>query len=249
MIFWRFLATSSVFLILGISPIWAQSDCDRYPFEASAELAEIYEALSGAVASYTGLAYSLNRDLTFCLTDTLLTERGYYEPDERLIVLARDMSPGLTLAVAVHELRHVEQFDIGICPSLDLSMKEHVRLVFAMEADASVTSLVVAADLRMQGKPMMWNALASWPMQADLAARFDRILDETSDVGLAASAAFEAWYDSDVRRDSYYVAVCSSYLDQIDREHPLPKYGSLSGAYFDDLCRLPDGRPYKCRGP
>lgn len=232
-----------------MSPSWAQSDCGRYPFESSAELAEIHEALSEAVASYPGLTDSLNSNLTFCLAEAMLSERGYYEPDERKIVLARDMSPGLTLAVAVHELRHVEQFDVGSCPSLDLSMKEHVRAVFAMEADASVTSLVVAAGLREQGRPAMWDALTHWPMQADLATRFDTILNETSDVGLAASAAFVAWYDNDVRRDSYYVAVCSNYLDKIDREHLLPKYDDLSGSYFEDLCRLPDGSPYKCSGP
>lgn len=232
-----------------MSPSWAQSDCGRYPFESSAELAEIHEALSEAVASYAGLAKSLNSDLTFCIADTMLSERGYYEPDERTIVLARDMSPDLMLAVAVHELRHVEQFDVGSCPSLDLSMKEHVRAVFAMEADASVTSLVVAAGLREQGRPAMWNALANWPMQADLAARFDTILNETSDLGLAASAAFVAWYDNGVRRDSYYLAVCSNYLDQINREYLLPKYDNLSGAYFAELCRLPDGSPYECHGP
>jgi len=87
------------------------------------------------------------------------------------------------LAVAVHELRHVEQFDVGTCPSLDLSMMEHIRAVFAMEADASVRSLVVAAGLREQGRPAMCDALANWPMQADLATRFDTILNETSDVG------------------------------------------------------------------
>ena len=249
MTFWRSLVANVIFFILTMSPIWAQSDCGRYPFESSAELAKIHDALSEAVASYAGLADSLNSNLTFCLADTMLSERGYYEPDVRTIVLARDMSPGLMLAVAVHELRHVEQFDVGSCPSLDLSMKEYVGAVFAMEADASVTSLVVAAGLREQGRPAMWNALANWPMQADLATRFDTILNETSDVGLAASAAFLAWYDNDMRRDSYYVAVCSNYLDQIDREHLLPKYDNLSGAYFDDLCRLPDGSPYECRGP
>src|SRR6056297_320975 len=79
------------------------------------------------------------------------------------------------------------------CPSLglDLSMKKHVRAAFAMEADASVTSLVVAAGLREQGRAAMWNASANWPMQADLAARFDTILNKTADVVRAASAAIQ----------------------------------------------------------
>lgn len=235
--------------LVSASSTLAHLKCGQYPFDGNVELAEIHASLSAAIAPFPRLSETLNSDLTICLSDTLVSARGYYEPDDRMVVLADDMPSGLLLAVAVHELRHVQQFDVGSCPSLDLSMHEYANGVFAMEADASVTSLVVAAFLREQGDRTMWDALASWPMQSDLAKRFDAELEETSSISLAASAAFSAWYKSEERMDSYYISVCSNYLDQIDREHALPRYDSLSDGYFLDLCRLPDGTFYECRSP
>jgi hypothetical protein len=243
------LMAGAIFLALSASSSWATIACGQYPFENSAALSNIHAALSKAIAPFPQLADTLNSDLEMCLSDTMLAERGYYEPESHRIVLANDMTPGLTLAVAVHELRHVQQFGIGSCPSLDLSMKQYAQAVFAMEADASVTSLVVATYQRKQGDPAMWNALATWPMQADLAARFDATLSETSDIAAAASAAFSEWYESEERKQSYYFAACSNFLDQIDREHRLLQYNSLSDAYYADLCRLPDGSPYACESP
>ena len=43
------------------------------------------------------------------------------EPEERKIVLAKEMRPVLMLAVTVHELRHVEQFDVGVVQALALT--------------------------------------------------------------------------------------------------------------------------------
>lgn len=240
------LLAAAASFVVGVSPGWAHITCGQPPFDDSAALSEVYDALSDIVAPFSGLAKVLNNDLTLCLSDAMLVERGYYQPDGRKLVLADDMTPGLTLAVAVHELRHAEQFDTGSCPGLDLAMRDYAQGVFALEADASVTSFVVAAYHRAQGRAAMWDALAAWPMQADLAATFDAKLADTTDITAAASAAFAAWYDREDRKRNYYVAVCSNYLDELDRDHLVPQYNSLPDGYYAALCRLPDGRPYLC---
>ena len=235
--------------IMFASSAAADLECGQYPFDDNSELAGTYEVISSTVAPFAGLSETLNSKVKLCLSDSLVEARGYYEPDGRKLVLARNLPSGLLLAVAIHELRHVQQFDTRSCPSVDLSMGEYVQGVFAMEADASVTSLVVAAWLREQGNDAMWEALADWPMQSDLALSFDTELAKSSDIGLAASAAFSAWYENAERLENYYISICSNYLDQIDRDHVLPRYNSLSDQFFVDLCRLPDGQAYDCRSP
>lgn len=249
MINWQGWMAGAVLSAISASLSWADTTCAAPPFENHAELHRLHAMLSDTIAPFPHLATTLNSGLHLCLSDSMVTERGYYEPEGRKVVLSRGMSPGLTLAVAVHELRHVQQFDIGSCPSLDLAMQDYAEAVFAMEADASVTSLVVAAYLRDTGNAAMWNALANWPMQADLAARFEATLSHTSSIADAASAAFTQWYASDERTESYYFAACSNYLDQIDREHRVPQYNSLSEDYYKSLCRLPDGHRYPCSSP
>lgn len=245
----RRVMAHAIWLVLAASQSWAVLNCDQRPFEAGSDLEALYVKMSDAVAAFPRLEETLNSDLTLCLSDTLVAERGYYQPEGRRLVLASNMTPGLTLAVGVHELRHVQQYDVGSCPGLDLSMRAYANAVFAMEADASVTSLVVATFHRKQGRPEMWDALAAWPTQADIAARFAATFAKTLRIEDAATDAFSSWYEDAERRDRYYIAICANYLDQLDRDHLLPQYNSLSDGFFDDLCSLPDGNPYRCSRP
>lgn len=211
--------------------------------DVSAFIAEIEPLLS----AFPFLGEGLERHITeLCLAEKLHTSRGYFEPETGRIVLDRGLAPGLRQAVLVHELRHAQQFATGDCPSPDLSMAENARAVFAMEADASAISLVVSWSLREVGRPEMWDALAAWPLQRDIAGAFEAEMTATGDPGAAASAAFAQWYEDDTRRDAYYVAICSGYLDEQDRTHRLPTYGALDRSFFADLCVLPDGRSYAC---
>ena len=65
----------------------------------------------------------------------------------------------------------------------------------------------------------------------------------------AGYAAFAQWYASDERREIYYAASCSAYLDEQDTSHAIPQYGALAEDYFDRLCTLPDGRDFPCAEP
>jgi len=181
-----------------------------------------------------------------CLSGDLFDERGFFDPGGNRIVLDASLSRGLMGAVLIHELRHVEQFQRGICPGVQLDMAEYARATFALEADASVSSVVVAWQARTLGEPAFWEGLRDYEMSGDIADRFEEVMERTGDVALAAAAAFDQWYASDVRRERYYVASCSAFLDEQDRTHALSSYGVLPSDYLEGLCRLPDGRAYAC---
>jgi hypothetical protein len=162
---------------------------------------------------------------------------GYFEPGRRRISIDADLDPDLQLAVLLHEMRHVEHFTRGLCPDLSLSMQDYARAVWAMEADAAVVSMIVTWDMARHGDPGPFQALANHPQTADIADVFATTMGLTQDVAESSAAAFSAWYDSDSRRMSYYVASCSAYLDQQESSHALPQYGQLDPAFF--LCALP----------
>ena len=187
-------------------------------------------------------------DLELCLAKDLIVERGYYEVMTNRVVIQAGLSPGLAQAVYVHELRHLHQNELGICPTVELAMGDYAQAVLAMEADASVVSLVTAWRLRTAGIPFMWEALANWPMQQDLVAVFKEVIVESGDPALAASGAFEQWYKSKDRRQAYYISVCSDYLDRLEEAHLMQRYNTLSPQFFVDLCILPDGTRYSCSG-
>lgn len=223
--------------------------CDTPPYRDVPEVAVVVAALAPALDRFPRLASTLDNDIAeICVSDGMVGAHGWFEPDTGRVTLARGLAPGAAQAVLVHELRHVQQHVTGACAPPDLAMKEHARVVMAMEADASVTALVVAAALRDAGEPAMWHALLAWPLQADLVRTFDAELEAGSDLAGAASRAFAAWYDNGERRQAYYVSACLDYLDRSERLHLLDRNGILPDAFFAQLCRLPDGRSYDCAG-
>lgn len=222
--------------------------CDAPPFDGAPEVAALIDAVAPVLAEFPTLADTLTTDVRqVCIADKLLGARGYFEAATGRIVVAPDMSPGLQQAVLIHELRHLQQQQGGPCPAPGLSMDANARAVFAMEADASVASLIVAWSMREAGAPAMWQALGDWPMQSDIAAAFGAEMQARGDIATAASAAFTQWYAREDRRDAYYIAACSDYLDDYDRTHLLPSYGALDPDFFTRLCLLPDGEGYECR--
>ena len=231
------------------SPVVAEITCGKAPFENDQRLTDIYRSLRHATQDFAALNDLLENKVSLCISDTLRDAVGYLEPETQQIVFAAGLSTGMIQAVGVHELRHAQQYADGLCPKMNLSMKEFAEGVFAMEADASVTSLVVATRLRNHDTPEMWNALAHWPMQYDIAATFDRVLQSTSDMRLAASGAFSQWYTNPIRVTAYYTGACMEYLDQMDREKLLPRYESLEDGFYDALCYLPNGESYPCAKP
>jgi len=184
--------------------------------------------------------------VALCLSDQPMEARGYYEPLSNRIVLRRDLPEGARIAILIHELRHVEQLGRGFCPSPELDMQEAARLVFAMEADAQAIATLYAWQLRQQGDPAAWEALAEIEHYADITARFAAAMAEQDDIGIATAYAFDQWYQDDWRTEAYYISSCSDHLDRLEEENRLPGYDTLPEGFFAQFCRLPSGRPYDC---
>ncbi len=184
-----------------------------------------------------------------CLFTRPAEALGYFEPDTRRIAIDARLDEDLKLAILLHEMRHVEQFQRRLCPDLSLSMQNYARAVWAMEADATTVSMIVTWDIARGGDPGPFQALADHPHYSDVAAVFAVTMEETEDIGESSAAAFAAWYGSEIRRDTYYRSSCSAYLDQQDASHLLPQYGRLDPSYFLTLCTLPNGGSFDCAEP
>ena len=248
------MALSLLAVFLCPKPVLAEPalSCIDAPFNQTGEgdrgrLVELIGLLREDIAGYPSLVTALDSDeLRICLSEPLLLEKAYLDPALNLIVLSDDMDEDLMRAVLVHELRHLEQLKRGICPTDDLSMSAYARAALALEADATVVALLVTWEQRMGGDDGPWRALASWGMTADIAERFEAVMDADGDVPKAAAEAFDQWFLSENRYRRYYVAECSHYLDRQDAAHALPSYRQLSDSYLDTLCVLPDGTTYAC---
>ncbi|WGH80150.1 DUF6782 family putative metallopeptidase [Jannaschia ovalis] len=224
--------------------------CAPPPFDTLPRIADALAALAPVLDEYPDFQDVLDRSVAaICLTPAALDAQGYFEPETARIVLSDALSDGRMQAVLVHEMRHAAQFARGVCPAPDLAMRDYADAIFALEADASVTSVMLAHELRATGASEMWHALADWPLQADIAARYDAARAAGGTATDAATVAFDAWYLNRERRAAYYLAACADYLDTQDREHRLPSYERLPEGFFATLCRLPDGTAYPCAGP
>jgi len=223
-----------------VAPYDADADAPRLLLEVVQEVEKAVAAFPAFRDAWAGVGSEI------CLSGDLHAERGYFDPANNRIVLDSALPLGLMGAVLLHELRHAEQYQRSICPSIEMDMAAYARGTFALEADANVTSVVVAWHARTEGQVAFWQALQAWEMSADIADRFEEVMERTDDISLAAAAAFDQWYASDVRRELYYIASCSAFLDEQDRTHALSRYGEIPEDYFARLCRLPDGRAYDC---
>ncbi|MBF9059348.1 hypothetical protein HKCCSP123_09145 [Rhodobacterales bacterium HKCCSP123] len=229
----------------GLECLSAPFDSPRTP--DGQRIAALVDWLRSRLAPYPPLSELLEVDPPeLCLAERIFAAQAYYEPNEHRIVFRETLSPAFMGAVAIHELRHVHQSRLGACPHPDLSMEATASVTLAMEADASAVSLAIAWQLRAQGEPETWDALAAWPSYAPLVQAFETELRARGDIALATGAAFAAWYEIEWLAESYYVAACSAYLDRQDETHALPRYGSIEPDFRETLCRLPDGSAYPC---
>ena len=229
--------------------------CIEHPYQSSAAEDEkgfiaIYQEIIPALDHFPSLAEALdNAAPDLCFSSLTGSTLAYLDVDENRIVISEGLSKDMQIGVFLHELRHLEQFVRGSCPSDDLAIKEYAHATFALEADASAISLLVAWDLKENGRGSAWSALASWPSQSDIAASFASEMAGTGDVALAVSAAFNQWYASSTRLEQYYLATCSDYLDRQDANHNVPLYQLVPDAFLENLCTLPDGSKYECSQP
>jgi hypothetical protein len=233
----------------------ATETCIEYPYNlAAAEdqngLLAMYQDITPALDNFPSLANALDSAAPdLCFSSVMDNALAYLDFDQNRIVISEGLSKGMRNGVFLHELRHLEQFVRGSCPSDDLAIKENARATFAMEADASAISLLVAWDMKENGDDHVWAALSSWPSQTDIAKSFANEMADTGDAALAVTAAFDQWYASSSRVERYYAASCSDYLDRQDASHKLPLYQLVPDEFLEDLCILPDGSSYECSFP
>lgn len=247
----RFLALVCLLLVPGPAVadracvVWPWSDADPEP--ALAGLVAWLEPTLGdapsVAAALEGLAPAL------CVARRIDGAEGYLDVARREIVLDGGAASGLQRGILLHELRHLDQLARGFCPGNALSLHDAARATYALEADASAVSLMLAWQRRQAGDAAAWEALAGWPQQADIAARFAGAMAAGADLPDAVAAAFAQWYARPDRRQSYYLASCSDYLDREDRGHLPRGTDTLPGDFLTRLCLLPDGGPYPCVEP
>ena len=234
---------------------YAAETCIEYPYSGvetaeKSDPASIYEGISFALDYFPSFARTLNNAAPdLCFSSSMDGALGYLDVGKNRIVISEGLPDGLRNGVFLHELRHLEQFANGSCPADNLAMEEYARATFAMEADASAISLLVAWKLKENGQRSIWAALSSWPQQADIAAGFADEMADSNDIALAVSVAFYQWYASNTRVEKYYFSTCSDYLDRQDEGHIIPQYQMIPDTFLKELCILPDGRRYACSPP
>ena len=214
------------------------------------ELRNVYLEIAPVLDRFPSLGEALTEMAPqLCFSSKMDNAHGYLDVDDNRIVLSEELSSAMRIAVLLHELRHLEQLALGICPSDNLAMGEYARATFALEADASAISLLVAWDMKEHGDDSAWVALSVWPSQNDIARRFEEEMAKSGDAAAATAFAFDQWHASGARRELYYLASCSDYLDRQDAGHTLPRYQLVPDDFFEQLCRMPDGGSYHCSIP
>jgi hypothetical protein len=241
-------ASLALALALGGSPSLAAEVCLSSPYDAEmGEISELADRLADTLASFPSLARAFAEQApVLCLGDTLYQEQGYYEPKTNRIVLRDDLDPDFQLAILVHEIRHLDQFDRDICPTPAVTLSDYIRSRLALEADAAAIGIYVAWKLREAGSAGPWDRLKTWLTHDDLVARFEaEIAAGGSDVA-ATAATYAQWFEDSERREIYTFAICSNYLDALDRDNLNPGVETLPDDFGARLCLMPDGRPYDC---
>lgn len=196
--------------------------------------------------SNTLLRIAQEKRATICLDDIIWNERGFFDFDLNFIVLKNSLTFSEKVLILVHELRHLDQYSRGFCPSTQFDISEHVRLTYALEADAQAITTLSAWIMRENGYTDPWNALKGFVNYEDIPDSFSISFLENQNLSIATNAAFAQWYHSAWRLESYYVSACTSYLDDLDRSKMIQSYGKLPDSFFDSLCSLPDGSNYEC---
>lgn len=216
--------------------------------DAQARLRAILDALLPHLAAFPSLAETFaDRAPALCLETRPVPSRGSFEVTANRIMLKDSLSDGEMLTILIHELRHLEQLDRGYCPSTAVAMEENARAIAALEADANAITALVAWAMREAGDPRAWDAFVALPNYGDIARTFEAEMQAGHGAAAAISAAFSQWYASDWRVETYAMASCSDYLDQLDLTNALPRYDLLPEDFLDRLCRLPDGGAYPCK--
>lgn len=244
-------ALAALILLFSVPAALAAQTCTTAPYQqATGDLAELVQRLETTLKPYPALSLAWKDQAPdLCLDDSLVEEQGYFEPKTNRVVLNSAISQDFQLAILIHEVRHLQQFINGTCPTVAYRMVDYIRSRLALEADAAAIGIYLAWNLRAQGDPGPWETLRTWPTHDDLVKRFATTIEAGGDEVAATSATFAEWFERADRREIYTFAICANYLDALDREKVLPGKQTLPDDFAAKLCVLPDGRPYDCTVP
>lgn len=125
---------------------------------------------------------------------------------------------GALVSFVAHELRHLEQVGNRVMTaSVGGIVSPESEIIYNrfVEADAQATATNVAWQLKEQGKPGAWNALAEFPWMKQVAEAFESVAaDDPAALadGRAKRAAFDAWFTAETAPDGLLIA--DYYNDQ-----------------------------------
>jgi len=243
-----FLATAFQMAEAG-APRAAES-CLVPPYMDDAEIQALAVELTTVLAAYPSLDKAFHTAApALCLNDGLFHEQGYYEPKTNRIVLRTGLDPDLRLAILIHEVRHLEQYNREICPTTRMALSDYMTVRLALEADAAAIGVHIAWDLAQAGRPGPWEKLRDWPSHKDLTARYASEIQAGGDDIAATAATYAQWFADEDRRAMYAFAICSNYLDTLDRDKVNAGHDKLPEDMAARVCVMPDGRPYPCELP
>ena len=186
------------------------------------------------------------RNTAFCIEDRADETQGYYDYKYNVIAIRKHLDMVTKVVILFHELRHVDHFSKGFCPSLDYDQFEIVRQTHALEADINAVTALFAWRLKQKGYPQIWNKLLGLPKYSDIFRRFEKEFITSKDEMAATRTAFTQWYRSELRTTDYYRHCISGYHDMLNDTKLIQRYDKLPERHFDNLCTLPDGRNYGC---
>lgn len=211
------------------------------------ELAAARDMLVGSPAFGSYFAGILDSTaVSVCFDPAAVDCRGYMEPEANVIALAPRLSCGEKALILAHELRHLWQYRRGFSMSLDHDVREHVRLTYAIEADAQAFATYVAFVERDR-EPSLWQAARRLSNYEDIAAAIEQAASAGATPADIMLAGFTAWYASSWRLRQYYRGAAGNYLDRLDELSAVRHYGRFPAGRFDDLCQMPDGSNYGCQ--
>ena len=181
-----------------------------------------------------------------CLENRLDGTHGYYDYKYNAIVLQESIGIHQRSITLVHELRHLEQVIEHYGVTTEYDMDETARVRFAVEADAQAMTTLFAWRIRDKEFEWAWNALTELEQYRDITETFEKEMYRSDSEEKALLVAFRQWYHSDWRVNAYYMNAKSQYLDILDETKKIRQYKTLPAGYFDQLCKLPDGKNYRC---
>lgn len=182
-----------------------------------------------------------------CLDDRKDSARGYYDHHFNIIALRERLSLATQALILAHEMRHIEQVNLGYCLSTHYDINEMVRATYALEADAQAISTLFAWRLKSRGVTQPWQTYLELPHYRDIALAFKKERRRGGSLAQATREAFRQWYSSPWRRINYHHQCYTGYLDKLDDENLIQRYRKLPEGFFEGLCKLPDGKSYRCQ--